>query len=118
MTRPAAARTAADRDEDQSHAADGPADHFDRAGRLLKDRQPHDLSITDAVSVNGSLELQLMATNVDRVDVYIDQRPRASVDLTNGQANVTVPDAATARSARVEGFEAGQLVASKTEQLN
>ncbi|MDX3128575.1 S41 family peptidase [Streptomyces europaeiscabiei] len=94
------------------------ADLFNRAGRLLKDREPHAVSITDAISVNGSLKLKVKATNVDRVDVYVDQRPRASVDLTDGQADVTVPVAAAAHSARIEGFEAGHLVASKTEQLN
>lgn len=94
------------------------ADLFNRAGRLLKDREPHAVSITDAISVNGSLKLKVKATNVDRVDVYVDQRPRASVDLTDGQADVTVPVAAAAHSARIEGFEAGHLVASKTKQLH
>ncbi|MFI8305077.1 S41 family peptidase [Streptomyces sp. NPDC085927] len=93
------------------------ADLFDRAGLLLKDREPHTVSVTDAVSVNGSLKLRVKAANVDRVDVYVDQRPYASADLTDGQADVTVPVAAAARAARIDGFEAGQLVASKTEQL-
>ncbi|WP_439959529.1 hypothetical protein, partial [Streptomyces scabiei] len=35
------------------------ADLFDRAGRILKDRESHAVSITDAVSVNGSLKLRL-----------------------------------------------------------
>ncbi|WP_217177120.1 S41 family peptidase [Streptomyces sp. AC495_CC817] len=94
------------------------ADLFDRAGRLLKDREPHAVSITDTISVNGSLKFKVRATNVDRVDVYVDQRPRASVDLTDGQADVTVPAAPPGHSARIEGFEAGHLVASKTERLN
>ncbi|MFE9975242.1 S41 family peptidase [Streptomyces hirsutus] len=93
------------------------ADLFDRAGLLLKDREPHTVSVTDAVSVNGSLKLKVKAANVDRVDVYVDQRPYASTDLTDGQAAVTVPVAAAARAARIDGFEAGRLVAGKTEQL-
>ncbi|MFF0109659.1 S41 family peptidase [Streptomyces hirsutus] len=93
------------------------ADLFDRAGLLLKDREPHTVSVTDAVSVNGSLKLKVKAANVDRVDVYVDQRPYASADLTDGQADVTVPVVAAARAARIDGFEAGRLVASKTEQL-
>ncbi|MFI9824053.1 S41 family peptidase [Streptomyces sp. NPDC052013] len=93
------------------------ADLFDQAGLLLKDRKPHTVSVTDAVSVNGSVHLKVKAANVDRVDVYVDQRPCASVDLTDGQADVTVPAAPTARAARLDGFEAGQLVASKTERI-
>ncbi|MFJ4616637.1 S41 family peptidase [Streptomyces sp. NPDC088812] len=94
------------------------ADLFDQAGRLLQERKPHAVSVTDAVSVDGSLRIKVKATNVDRVDVYVDQRPGASVDLSDGQADVTVPGAAAARAARVDGFEAGQLVASTTEQLH
>ncbi|MFF3500208.1 S41 family peptidase [Streptomyces sp. NPDC003247] len=94
------------------------ADLFDQAGRLLQERKPHAVSVTDAVSVDGSLRIKVKATNIDRVDVYVDQRPGASVDLSDGQADVTVPGAAAARAARVDGFEAGQLVASTTEQLH
>ncbi|MFD7446622.1 S41 family peptidase [Streptomyces sp. NPDC059909] len=93
------------------------ADLLERAGRHLKSLIPHAVSITDAVSVDGGLRLKVKATNVDRVDVYLDQRPRASVDLSDGQADVTVPDTGAAQSARVEGFEAGRLVASKTEPV-
>ncbi|MGW3680845.1 S41 family peptidase [Streptomyces prasinus] len=93
------------------------ADLFDRAGLLLKDREPHTVSVTDAVSVNGSLKLRVKAANVDRVDVYVDQRPYASADLVDGRADVTVPVAAASRAARIDGFEAGRLVASKTERL-
>ncbi|MFD7135091.1 S41 family peptidase [Streptomyces sp. NPDC059894] len=94
------------------------ADLFDQAGRLLQDRKPHAVSVTDAVSVDGSLTFKVKATNVDRVDVYVDQRPGASVDLTDGRADVTVPVVAAAQSARIDGFEAGRLVASTTRQLH
>lgn len=97
---------------------EGNADLFERAGEVLKGLTPHVLSITDATAAGGGLRLQVKATNVERLDVYVDQRPRASVDLSDGQADVTVPDAATARSARVEGFAGGELVASRTARLN
>ncbi|MEU8437018.1 S41 family peptidase [Streptomyces sp. NPDC029216] len=98
---------------------EGNADLFERAGQVLKGLTPHALSITDATAAaGGALRLKVKATNIDRLDVYVDQRPRASVDLSDGQADVTVPDAATAHSARVEGFASGELVASNTAQLN
>ncbi|MFI8497740.1 S41 family peptidase [Streptomyces sp. NPDC085524] len=96
----------------------GNADLFEKAGQLLKSLKPHAVSITDAAATDGALRLKVKATNIDRLDVYVDQRPRASLDLSDGQADVTVPDAAAARSARVEGFAGGQLVASKTAQFN
>ncbi|PBC70115.1 peptidase S41-like protein [Streptomyces sp. TLI_235] len=96
---------------------EGNADLMERAGELLKAMTPHAVAITDAATTGGALRLKVKTTNIDRLDVYIDQRPKASVDLLNGQADVTVPDAATANSARVEGYVDGELVASRTEQL-
>ncbi|MEU7552786.1 S41 family peptidase [Streptomyces sp. NPDC044571] len=92
-------------------------DLLERAGRILQSLTPHAVSITDTDTTDGALRLKVKATNIDRLDVYVDQRPRASVDLADGQADVTVPDAANAHSARVEGFASGRLVASRTEQL-
>ncbi|GHG78694.1 S41 family peptidase [Streptomyces griseocarneus] len=97
---------------------EGNADLFERAGQILKSLTPHPVSITDATTADGSLQLKIKTTNIDRLDVYVDQRPRASVDLTDGQTDITIPNAATARSARVEGFAGSRLVASKTAQLN
>ncbi|MET8897335.1 hypothetical protein [Streptomyces albogriseolus] len=39
------------------------------------------------------------------------------MDLVDGPAEVTVPGTASARSVRVEGFQEGRLVSSRTEQL-
>ncbi|WP_327281286.1 MULTISPECIES: S41 family peptidase [unclassified Streptomyces] len=98
---------------------EGNTDLFERAGEILKGLTPHAVSITDAAAAaGGALRIKVKATNIDRLDVYLDQRPRASVDLSDGQADVTVPDAAAAHSARVEGFAGGELVASNTAQLN
>ncbi|MEV7617938.1 S41 family peptidase [Streptomyces sp. NPDC089799] len=94
------------------------ADLFERAGRILRDLEPHAVSITDATAAGDALRLKVKVTNIDRLDVYVDQRPRASVDLADGQADVTVPDAGAAHSARVEGFASGELVASETAMLN
>ncbi|MFI6148562.1 S41 family peptidase [Streptomyces sp. NPDC051109] len=98
---------------------EGNADLFERAGEILKSLTPHAVNITDATAAaGGALRLKVKVTNIDRLDVYVDQRPRASVDLSDGQADVTVPDAAAAHSARVEGFVGGELVASNTARLN
>jgi hypothetical protein len=96
---------------------EGNIDLLDHAGRLLKGLAPHAVSLAEAMPADGALHLKVMVKNVDRVDVYLDQRPRASIDMTDGQADVTVTGAASARSARLEGFAGGQLVASTTKQL-
>ncbi|MFI2437238.1 S41 family peptidase [Streptomyces sp. NPDC018693] len=92
-------------------------DLLDHAGRLLQAMAPHAVTITEAAPADGALHLKLTAENVDRVDVYLDQRPRASVDLTGGKADVLVPGAAAAHTARLEGYEIGRLVASTSRDL-
>ncbi|MFE7330270.1 S41 family peptidase [Streptomyces sp. NPDC057565] len=93
------------------------ADLLEQAGRILQDLTPHSVLVTGATAADGALRLKVKTTNIDRLDVYVDQRPRASIDLADGQADVTVPDAASAQSARLEGFASGRLVASRTEQF-
>ncbi|MEV0375484.1 S41 family peptidase [Streptomyces sp. NPDC050636] len=93
------------------------ADLLARAGELLKAQPVRALAITDAAQADGTLHLKLKTTKVDRVDVYLDQRPRTSVDLADGQSDITVPGATAAQSVRVEGFADGELVASCTKQL-
>jgi hypothetical protein len=53
-------------------------------------------------------------TGADRLDVHVDDRPRASVDATGGHRTITVDGVPGARVARVEGFAAGELVAART----
>ncbi|MEX2983994.1 S41 family peptidase [Streptomyces sp. C36] len=96
---------------------EGNSDLFERAGQILKGLTPHPVAITEATTTDGALRLKVQATNIDRLDVYVDQRPRNSVDLIDGQADITIPDASTAQSARVEGFADSRLVASRTAQL-
>ncbi|MGP4111454.1 S41 family peptidase [Streptomyces sp. 4N509B] len=96
---------------------EGNADLLDLAGRLLTTQEPHAVSLARATAADGALRLEMRAENVDRIDVYLDQRPRASLDLAEDRVDVTVPDAASARFARLEGFEEGRLVASTTAEL-
>jgi hypothetical protein len=65
------------------------------------------------MDADGTLTLELEVDNLDRADVYVDDRPRGSVNVTNGSATVVVTGVAGARSARVEGFSEGDLVAAR-----
>ncbi|WP_329112810.1 S41 family peptidase [Streptomyces sp. NBC_01353] len=93
------------------------ADLMARAGELLEAQPVRELTITDAIRADGSLRLMLRTANVDRVDVFLDRRPRTSVDIPDGQAEVNVPGATTAETVRVDGFAGGELVASRTKRL-
>ncbi|MEJ8645739.1 S41 family peptidase [Streptomyces sp. MS1.HAVA.3] len=96
---------------------EGNVDLMARAGELLKAQPVRELTIADLTRANGSLRLKLKTANLDRVDVYLDRRPRTSVDIPDGQADVTVPGATSARTVRVDGFARGELVASRIRPL-
>ncbi len=59
-------------------------------------------------------ELTLRTHLLDRADVYVDGRPRASADLTGESVTVSVPGAGAAHVIRVEGFHDGVLAAART----
>jgi hypothetical protein len=92
---------------------EGNQDLLDRAGELLAARPARRLEV-EVARDGGGLTVTLQVANLDRADVYVDDRPQASVDLTGGTASVTVEGAAGAGSVRVEGFAGGELVAART----
>jgi len=88
-------------------------DLLDRAAALLADMPVRRLDI-EAVPGAGELRVDLAVANVDRADIYLDGRPRASVDTPTGEASVTVPIADQPAVVRAEGFAGGKLVAART----
>jgi hypothetical protein len=96
---------------------EGNQDLLDRAGELLAAMPARRLEIQGEIDADGTLRLELEVANLDRADVYVDDRPRASVDLAGGTAAVSIQDAAGARSVRVEGLSEGELVAARTVAL-
>jgi hypothetical protein len=93
---------------------EGNQDLLDRAGALLAALPVRRLEVTAKPSTRGTLTLDLEVRGLDRADLYLDNRPRASVDLADSTATVTLKDAAGAQAVRVEGFSDGELVAART----
>ncbi|WP_223167733.1 S41 family peptidase [Nonomuraea sp. SYSU D8015] len=87
------------------------ADLMERAGQLLAAQPVRRLDAQ--VSATGD-QLTLRTRLLDRADVYLDDRPKASVDLSQESVTVTVPGIGAAQVVRVEGFEDGELVAART----
>ena len=88
-------------------------DLMERAGQLLAEMPRRRLDV--AASMSGAmLTLEIDAMGVDRLDVYVDGRPRASTDATDGHRTITVDGVPGADQVRVEGFSAGALVAART----
>lgn len=92
-------------------------DLLDRAGALLAALPVRRLGVTATMGAGGVLTVQLQVANLDRADIYVDGRPRASVDLTSPTVAVTIPGVPGATSVRVDGLDAGDLVASRTASV-
>jgi hypothetical protein len=93
---------------------EGNVDLLDRAGALLAALPVHRLEVLAELGADGKLTVELEVSNMDRADVYLDDRPRASVDLAGATATVNLEGAAGVRVVRVEGFSDGELVAART----
>jgi C-terminal processing protease CtpA/Prc len=87
------------------------ADLMKAAGRILADLPVRRL---DAQVSEVSDELMLQTQLLDRVDVYLDDRPKASADVTQDDVTMTVPGIRAAHKIRVAGFAGGKLVAART----
>jgi hypothetical protein len=92
----------------------GNTDLLDRAGEILTALPVRRLGVTATMGAGGVLTVQLQVANLDRADIYVDGRPRASVDLASPTVAVTVPGVPGATSVRVEGLDDGELVAART----
>ena len=86
-------------------------DLLDAAGELLAGMPVRRLSVSASVS-GGGLSVAIDAAGVDRVDLALDDRPRASEDVGQGTLTVTIPGV-SAGQLQVDGYLDGELVASQ-----
>jgi hypothetical protein len=96
---------------------EGNVDLLDRAGELLAALPARRLDAAADLGADGMLRLEIEVEGVDRADIYVDQRPRASVDLSEGQATVKIEGVADGATVLVEGFADGNLVAARRLEL-
>jgi hypothetical protein len=96
---------------------EGNLDLLEAAGSLLAGLPSRGLSVTPSLAGDGTLTLQVTTTGVQRLDVYVDGRPRASADVADGDTTLTVAGVAGATRVRVEGWSNGKLVAASTDPL-
>src|SRR4051795_7071947 len=62
---------------------DDNVDLLDAAGALLAGRPVRRLRVTPSLAADGTLTLRLTTSGLDRVDVYVDGRPRGSSDVSD-----------------------------------
>ncbi|MFC7106412.1 hypothetical protein ACFQQB_42015 [Nonomuraea rubra] len=87
----------------------GNEDLLAKAGEILSGQPVRRLDVQVSAA-----QVTLTTALVDRADLYLDGRPAASVDVKQQVTTVPAPGAGTAHVIRVEGFQGGELVASRT----
>lgn len=91
----------------------GNADLMVTATQILSGMPVRRLAVTATRLPAGRLRLELQVANVDRADVYVDGRPRTSLDISQVTTPVELEGIGTASQVRVEGFADGELVAAR-----
>lgn len=95
----------------------GNLDLLDRAGKLLAKATVRRLATSASLDPDGTLTLEVDGAGLDRLDAYVDGRPRASADLGDGHQSITVAGVHGATTVHVEGYAGGELVAARTDAL-
>ena len=89
-------------------------DLISRAVKMLKSRPVHNLSVKAIRNKDGSGTIVAEATNISRLDVYIDDHPHLPSHQTKKEGNtIKHPVKLAGRSPKlvIEGYSAGKLVA-------
>ena len=81
--------------------------------------RPRRAIAAEVTSQAGGIELTLRTTGLDRVDVYVDGRPRDTLDLTDGQHVLSVAlDGTGPHTIDLHGFFAGELAVRRKLKLD
>jgi hypothetical protein len=96
----------------------GNIDLMRAAGGLLATAETRRLDIT-ASTASEALDLHLDTLGIDRVDVYINDRPATSADVADGTTTITLARPAdTVTTLRIEGYLDSRFVAARTLGLS
>jgi hypothetical protein len=91
-------------------------DLITHAASLLRDQPARQLSVDGTVGADGVLALEVTSAGIDRLDMWLDERPVTSLDVEGASTRIDLP-ASGARRLRLAGYTSGRLVASRRELL-
>jgi hypothetical protein len=100
------------------HDVDGTNDDLIAHAAGLLDKRPRRLDIDDAkITPAGTLKLTITTAEMDRVDVHLDDRPVASVDVRDDRPTTIENPGTGSLRLRLMGYHEGALVANRRERL-
>lgn len=91
-------------------------DVITRAVSLLRNQPARGLGVDGTAGADGVLVLEVTCVGIDRLDVWLDERPVRSLDVQDRVTRLDLP-ASGARGLRLAGYTGGRLVASLREEL-
>lgn len=83
---------------------------------LLSAEPARELGAKGTVRADGTLSLVVKTVGIDRLDVWLDERPVRTVDVTKRVTRLRVPSGG-ARRLRLDGYSGGRLVANRREVM-
>ncbi len=93
---------------------DNNVDLLARAGALLAERPVRRLVASVDAAAGRPISLTVQAAKLDRIDVYVDGRPRGSFDLAGAELRCELPAVgAGAHTIDLHGFAEGEQVAAR-----
>jgi len=89
-------------------------DLINRAGEILKGKPSYELELKRKSSLNNGVTVTARTRNLDRLDFFIDDRPKESRDVTDGEIEFVVT-ASTSGSTNLllRGYNQGTYVVSQ-----
>jgi hypothetical protein len=100
----------------RSDLLEGNVDLLDAAGALLAAMPNRRLGVTTALS-GTTLTVGLDVDGIDRVDLYLDDRPISSEDLAGAPISIDILDVTPGQLLRADGYATNNLVASRRVQV-
>jgi len=91
---------------------EGNVDLLNKAGSLLAALPHRQIEVKTTLS-GTTLTVALEVDGMDRVDLYLEDRPISSEDLTGPQLSIDILDVTPGQLLRADGYQAGALVASR-----
>jgi Peptidase family S41 len=90
----------------------GNVDLLDAAGKLLSEMPARRLEVTTSLS-GTTLAVDVDAEGIDRVDLYLDDRPVTTEDIGTDPLSLEIENAESGQLLSVEGFLDDELVAAR-----
>lgn len=90
----------------------GNVDLLDAAGKLLSQMPARRFAVTTSLS-GTTLMVDLETEGVDRVDLYLDDRPVTTEDVADDQLSIEIESAEAGQLLAAEGFLDDELVAAR-----